>query len=184
MQSSATIASLSVLGLLLGACAPAAVSPAAPTAPCAGISDADIASTLQTVRANVESVRAKNVTDFESKGVPAQRLLGAVVEVRATPGMSGPWLTRVLQCDASRTLASGGAAVDAREDGAHYKIAIESRDPAVAQGDPFPRRAARVRAVSREGSAGKRFRIPWFARPSTSAGGAIFVGWPPKLRRF
>ena len=118
---------------LLGACAPAAAPPPASAAPCAGISDADVASTLQTLRANVESVRAKNVTDFESKGMPAQKLLGALVEVRATPGMSGPWLTRVLQCDASRTLVTEGAKVDAREEGASFTIAIESRDPVVAR---------------------------------------------------
>ncbi len=132
MLSPLNVSSVLLLGILLGACAPAPVSPAASAPPCAGVSDADVASTLQILRANVESIHAKNVTDFESKGVPAQKLLGAVVEVRATPGMSGPWLTRVLRCDASRTLVSEGADVEARENGASFTIAIESRDPAVA----------------------------------------------------
>ncbi len=132
MQFPLNVSSVSLLCILLGACAPPAVSPVASAAPCAGISDADVTSTLQTLRANVESIRAKNVTDFESKGAPAQKLLGAVVEVRAIPGMSGPWLTRVLRCDASRTLVSEGAEVEARENGASFTIAIESRDPVVA----------------------------------------------------
>ncbi len=136
----AAAASISALFLaFLGACAGDVQRPLdAPSTEgaCAGLPDALLERTVAELRASVESVEP--LRDGGGKLTP--RLIGAVVQVRATPGMTAGWLERVLQCDAARQgaaaacspggcpLAPPGAARDVTPTNAGFAIALRSRD--------------------------------------------------------
>lgn len=102
---------------------------------CAGISDADAAGAAQSVRANVESVKPKYVANVGLKGVPATRLTGAVIYVRATQGTTAEYLTRALRCDAARDLRALAAGAEVRTDATDtgFAVNVESSDPEVAR---------------------------------------------------
>ncbi len=112
---------------------------------CTELSDAEAANAMATIKGSVESVQSKYETVFYPKGSPAQRLGGAVIYVRATPGTTAQWLTRVLTCHELRhvpalcaakdrcPLAVEGAQVSTTETSMGFAVAIESKDPDIAQ---------------------------------------------------
>jgi hypothetical protein len=69
---------------------------------CAGLPEAALDREIAALRANVDG--AAPLHEGGAKSVP--RLVGAVVQVRAAPGMTAPWLGRVLQCDTARRAAA------------------------------------------------------------------------------
>ena len=105
--TAAVISSVSLL--LMTACAgsPAPV-PAEPTSAraCAGLPSALLDQALADLRANVDQVQP--LRNRSTKLTP--RSIGAVVQVRATPGMTAEWLGQVLQCDAARRPSASCAA--------------------------------------------------------------------------
>ena len=112
---------------------------------CTGLSDPDVANAMATVKGSVESVQSKYETVFYPKGSPAQRLAGAVIYVRASPGTTAQWLTRVLTCHELHhvpelcaakdrcPLAVEGAQVSTTETSMGFAVAIESKDPDIAR---------------------------------------------------
>lgn len=73
---------------------------------CVGISEADRNMSPFEHRADVESVTPLEVTVGPPK-VQYKRRAGAVVTLRATPGMSAPWLQRLVDCHLARNAALG-----------------------------------------------------------------------------
>src|SRR5580692_3520691 len=69
---------------------------------CAGLPEALMDRGVADLRANVDGTEP--ITEREGeKALP--RLVGAAVQIRAAPGMSAPWLGRMLQCDTARHAA-------------------------------------------------------------------------------
>jgi hypothetical protein len=143
MMRRVTAATAALLFGLLSACAggePPAADAASIEHACAGLPDALVARTVADLRASVEGVEP--LRDGSTKLTP--RLLGAVVQVRATPGMTAEWLERVLQCDAARQgpsasctpeacpLAPAGASRNVTPTPTGFAIALRSRDLDVA----------------------------------------------------
>jgi hypothetical protein len=102
---------------------------------CAGISDGDLTSVVDGARANVESVKPKYVANVGLKGVPATKLTGAVLYVRATPGTTAPSLTRALRCDGLKDHRVVPSEADVRTDATEtgFAVSLESSDPAIAR---------------------------------------------------
>jgi hypothetical protein len=98
---------------------------------CTGVSDSDV----QSVRANVESVTPKYVANVGLKEVPATRLTGAVIYVRATQGATAEWLTRTIRCDASKDqrVVAFGAEVRTNATDTGFAVNVESSDPEIAR---------------------------------------------------
>ena len=73
---------------------------------CAGISEADRDMSPFEHREDIASVERLVVTIGPAK-VQYKRRAGAVVTFRATPGMSAPWLQRLVDCHLARNAALG-----------------------------------------------------------------------------
>jgi hypothetical protein len=99
-----------------------------------------VAQVVTDVRANIEGVEVL----YESEGPKAvPHTTGAVVRVRATPGMAAPWLERVLRCDAARrppdacaagdhgALVPRGASQIVAPTTTGFAVYVRSRDPEV-----------------------------------------------------
>jgi hypothetical protein len=139
------VATLSALSLgLVTACAGgvrSAGDAASAEGACAGLPSATVDRSVADLRANVESVEPLR-DDPGPKAIP--HLIGAVVQVRATPGMTAQWLGRVLACDAERhaaapscadercPLAPAGASSEVTSTPTGFAVAVRSRDPDVA----------------------------------------------------
>jgi len=105
---------------------------------CAGLSESQVADTVATILRNVASVESKYEAVSYPKGSPPQRLVGAVVYVRAAPGLNAPWITRALICGARGhrperceagdpcTLAVEGSEVATTEAGAGFAVTMRS----------------------------------------------------------
>jgi hypothetical protein len=97
------------------------------------------------MKADIESVQTKYERVFYPKGSPAQKLDGAVIYVRSRPGVSAPWLSRVLACHELRhvpelcaahdrcPLAVEGARVGVTETSTGFAVSIEASDAKIAQ---------------------------------------------------
>ena len=138
-------AAISMLSLaLLSACG--GFAPSAAAAPsiedaCVGLPDAVMDRTLADVRSSVASVEPHR----EGGAKLTPRLIGAVVQVRATPGLTAEWLGRVLQCDAARQapsaacgpsgcpLTPAGASADVTSTRSGFAVALRARDPELAR---------------------------------------------------
>lgn len=98
------IATMIVLGLVT-ACSEELRSAADPTSEdhaCAGLPRAEVDQAMGELLANVEGV--ESLHDSSNSKVPPH-LVGAVVQVRATRGMTSEYLGRVLQCHAAQRRA-------------------------------------------------------------------------------
>ena len=97
---------------------------------------------------DIASVTALEIPDPNAVGkLPREALVGAIVTVRAVPGMTAQWLQRVVDCHLARNAALGHvmpemancplvpagatATVSATRDG--FAVAIRSKDPATAR---------------------------------------------------
>jgi hypothetical protein len=112
---------------------------------CAGLSDAEVANAVTTLKPSIESVQSKYEIVSYPKGSPAQRLDGAVIYVRATPGSSAQWTTRILTCHGLRHVPElcaakdrcpfglEGARVRTTETSGGFAVTIEAKDLDVAQ---------------------------------------------------
>lgn len=99
---------------------------------CSGLPDVAVSKVVANLRSNVESVEPLR-DSAEPKVLP--HMVGAVVQVRATPGMTAQWLERVLQCDSERhpaALAPAGASSEVTSTPTGFAVAVRSRDPDVA----------------------------------------------------
>lgn len=93
------------------------------------------------LRTNVDGA----VPLHESTGAKAlPRLVGAMVVVRAAPGMTAQWLGRLLQCDtarhASAALVPAGSTSEVGSTSNGFTVSIRSGDPEMAR--EIQRRAA------------------------------------------
>jgi hypothetical protein len=97
---------------------------------CAGLPGAEVDRVMDDLRANVERVEPLRDSVNGPKAVP--RLVGAMVEVRATPGETEQWLGRVLQCESARhegcVLAPSGARTEVTATPTGFAITVRSRD--------------------------------------------------------
>ena len=102
---------------------------------CAGIAEADRdASPLRPEV--IESVSRLEDTTISTKTGPPHRLVGAVISVRAAPGLTGEWLQRSIHCHVAR-------------------IALRGNDPPGMEACPFAPGDLEVRVSS----SGEGFRI-------------------------
>jgi hypothetical protein len=136
-----SVAWLVGLGALISCCGAARGTGGGAASACAGLEDRDVASAVGRFKAHVESVSPKYEVALEEKGVPAQHLRGAVLEVAPASGLTAPLLTRALRCAASRgspllcaipdcsPLAVAGAEVSVEESGDALAVLIADRDP-------------------------------------------------------
>jgi hypothetical protein len=101
---------------------------------CAGLPDALMDRGVADLRANVEAVGPLREADG-AKTLP--RLVGATVQVRAAPGMTAPWLGRLLRCDTARHAAAAlvpdGASAEVTSTPVGFTVAVRSRDAALAR---------------------------------------------------
>jgi hypothetical protein len=81
-----------------------------PESACDGLTDAVVTRAIDELRANVEVVEPLREAEGP-KAVP--HTVGAVVRVHATPGMTAPWVGRVLRCDTARRPVEACAAAEA-----------------------------------------------------------------------
>lgn len=151
-------AALSVLSLgLVTACeqARSASDEASAQHACAGLAAVEVDRAIDDLRTNV--ARVEPLRDSLNGPKAAPRLVGAVVEVRATPGTTEQWLGRVMECDRARhagpedgaLLVPGGAAAEVTSTPTGFAIAVRSRDSTVAHeierlARAFPRPPAAV----------------------------------------
>lgn len=143
-------AAAAYLALVLAACTsnPQPTEPTERTEstarPCAGIPDREAETALDAIRPNIDGVEAKKLTTYPGKGTPWQQLVGAVIYVRATPGMTAPYLTRLLRCHALEhvpTLCTAkggcpfalrGAQINATPTSTGFAVSIASEEPEIA----------------------------------------------------
>lgn len=141
-------ASVAVLSSVLAVAGCAVNPPPPPSAvvvaeSCSGISDEQARAAVFALRRDVDSVRvARERTNTKPF---LERTVGADVHVRASPGATAQWLTRLLQChalhDASGAtcgsspcpLAAGRVAIDVSPTASGFFIAIRSTDVDVAR---------------------------------------------------
>lgn len=130
------VAALSTLSLLTACGAsPRSASDEVPIQrACAGLPDATMDRGVADLRSNVDGAAPLH----EGEGPKAlPRLVGAVVQVRAAPGMTAPWLGRLLQCDTARHAAAALVPADARSEVTStptgFTVAVLSRDPDLAR---------------------------------------------------
>ena len=101
---------------------------------CAGLPDATMDRAVADLRANVESA-APIREGGGAKTLPT--LVGSAVLVRAAPGMTAPWLGRLLQCDTARhataALVPAGARSEVGATATGFVVAVRSSDPDVAR---------------------------------------------------
>jgi len=105
---------------------------------CAGLAGAEVDRVIDDLRANVE--RVEPLRDSKDGPKAAPRLVGALIEVRATPGETEQWLGRVLQCDRARhagpedgsLLSPSGAHAEVIPTPTGFAISVRSRDSEVA----------------------------------------------------
>jgi hypothetical protein len=105
---------------------------------CTGLPGAEVDRVIDDLRTNVERVEPLRDSKNGPKAQP--QLVGALIEVRATPGTTEQWLGRVLECDRVRhggpedgsLLAPAGARAEVTATPTGFAIAIRSRDSAVA----------------------------------------------------
>ena len=133
------------LGALLSSCGAARGTASASPDACAGLEEREVTSAVGAFKRHLESVSPKYEVALEEKGVPAQRLRGAVLEVAPAEGLTPEFLSRALRCDASRgspalcstaacsPLAIAGADVSTAESGGGLAVRIEARDAARAR---------------------------------------------------
>jgi hypothetical protein len=133
-------AGMSALSLaLLPACAGAWPAPDEVPAEraCAGLPAAVMDDAIAGLRANVESVEP--LIESSNPKAPPHRA-GAVVHVRATPGMTAQWLGRVLACSAVRQVteterwppAFAGALREVTPTPTGFAITLRAREPDLA----------------------------------------------------
>jgi hypothetical protein len=125
-----TLACLSAL-LLATACgggAPNAADESQAQRACAGLPDAVVDQGIANLRANVDG--AAPLHEVRAKAPP--KLVGASVQVLATPGMTPQWIGRIVQCDAERhtsaALVPPGARVEVSPTATGFIIAARSSD--------------------------------------------------------
>lgn len=113
---------------------------------CVGLADADRDMSPFAHREDIAGVEEIVSTSGGGK-LPTSRLVGARVLLRAVPGMTAPWLQRVVDCHLARNAALGHDLtempycplvpkdVSARvaEHGAEFAVEVTSSDPAVVQ---------------------------------------------------
>jgi hypothetical protein len=105
---------------------------------CAGLPGAEVDRVIDDLRANVQRVEPLRESRDGPKATP--RLVGALIEVRATSGQTEQWLGRVLQCDRARhagpedgsLLAPSSAHAEVTATPTGFAIALRSRDSDVA----------------------------------------------------
>lgn len=130
------------LGAMLACGVPSRGTGALAPSACVGLEEREVASAVGNVRAHLESVSPKYEVAMEEKGVPAQRLRGAILQVAPAEGLTAEFLDRALRCDASRgspllcaspacsPLTVAGADLSISERGDAIAVLIEAREPA------------------------------------------------------
>ena len=110
---------------------------------CAGISEAQARTVLIDLHPDVDRVEA--VRERTNTKLFVERPVGADVHVRATPGMTAQWLTRLIQCHlvreesgvsyahSERPLGLARVKIDVSPTAAGFVIAIRSNDSDVAR---------------------------------------------------
>jgi hypothetical protein len=105
---------------------------------CAGLPGPDVDRVIDGLRTNV--ARVEPLRDNRNGPKAQPQLVGAMIEVRATPGETEQWLGRVVQCDRARhagpedgsLLAPPGASAEVTATQTGFAIAVRSRDSGVA----------------------------------------------------
>ena len=141
---------LSALLLLTAGCAasrPYTLAEAEAQA-CAGLSDDELKNGPFARPAEIASVRPLLVEAFpRDDNPPTYELGGAVVKVRASPGLTAEWLQRLVDCDLARSAAMAvstaeppaspfafrGASAYVHSTGDGFAIEISSNEPRVAR---------------------------------------------------
>ena len=114
---------------------------------CAGLTPEDREKRPFAHREDIESVRELKVTEGGSKDGVVWRMAGAVVVVRAKPGMTAQWLNRIIDCHVAADNALGpqsaesadwplvpvGASARATPTDTGFAVAIQSNDSTEAQ---------------------------------------------------
>jgi hypothetical protein len=114
---------------------------------CVGLADADRDMSPFAHREDVASVQPLTVKSAVGKFGSSTRTMGAVVILRAVPGLTAQWLQRVVDCHVARNGALGhdaaempdcplvpnGITANVTPTETGFAVAIQSDDPAVAQ---------------------------------------------------
>ncbi|HZA14551.1 MAG TPA: hypothetical protein VE618_08640 [Myxococcaceae bacterium] len=115
---------------------------------CAGLSDDELKNGPFARPAEIASVRPLLVEAFpRDDNPPTYELGGAVVKVRASPGLTAEWLQRLVDCDLARSAAMAvsaaepptspfafrGASAYVHSTGDGFAIEISSNEPRVAR---------------------------------------------------
>ena len=148
--------SMSAAGALLAACATTTPPPEASatsaaladaeTRACAGISQEDRNKNPLSQSEAIANVAPLMVEEYPRTNPPLRRMAGAVVTLRAEPGMTAEWLQRWVDCQlasgtplaqsaelADSPLAQGGTVANVRSIGNGFAIEIGSNDRKVAR---------------------------------------------------
>lgn len=100
---------------------------------CTGLPDAVVDRSVVDLRTNVDG--AAPLRDGGGKTLPT--LVGAVVQVRAAPGMTAQWLGRLLECDTARhataALVPAGARSEVTPTPTGFAVTVRSSDPGLAR---------------------------------------------------
>ena len=148
--------SLSAVGALLAGCAAATPRPAmsatsaVPAHPgaraCAGIPEEDRNKGPFFQSEAIASITPLIVEEYPRSNPPLQRMAGAIVTVRAGPGMTAEWLQRLVDCQLAHNAALAQSAPDlagsplihrgtvatVRSTGSGFAIEIRSNEPKIA----------------------------------------------------
>jgi hypothetical protein len=114
---------------------------------CIGLADADRDMSPFSHREDIATVEPLTLRSGGGKSGPWTRMAGAVIVVRAVPGMTAQWLQRVIDCHMARNEALGhdvpempycplvpnGIAATVTATATEFAVGIQSDDPAVAQ---------------------------------------------------
>jgi hypothetical protein len=120
---------------------------------CTGISGAEVQRAVETIRPDIDAVGPKTVPRYAGKTAPWPQLVGAIIYVRAMPGITEEYMTRLLQCHALAPapcsakgrcpFALHGIHVSTMPLPTGFAVSIESQDPDIA--DEILRRSQELR---------------------------------------
>ena len=171
---------LSALAALVAGCATSTPSPSPSTLAdeearaCGGISDGDLKNAPFARPEEITSVQPLLVEAYpRDDNPPTYELGGALVTLRASPGLTSEWLQRLVNCD----LARGGALADSVPELSNSPLAFRGASVYVhSTGDGFAIEiSSDEQRIAKEilASAERLFQHPHPARPSSATPDAI-----------